>query len=108
VNGPGLIMIFWGAGNGGFTGQTTFSQSVSPRSMAVADMQGDGWPDLVVTGLDSSVNLLLNRGGRLFSAAANTYSPYAAGVVVRDFNADGKKDIAVVSAPPCKAPCSGG
>ncbi len=107
VNGPGLIMIFWGAGNGGFTGPTTLSQSVIPRSMAVGDMQGDGWPDLIVTGLDSSVNLLFNRGSRLFSAAANTYSPNASGVVVRDFNVDGKKDIAVVNTPTCKAPCSG-
>jgi hypothetical protein len=104
---PGFVLVFWGAGNGSLTGPTSFSQSTFLRSMVAADMQGDGFADLVVTGIDSSVNLLFNQGGRQFFAASNTPSAYATGIVVRDFNADGKKDIAVVNTPPCKAPCSG-
>lgn len=107
VSAGGFVMVFWGAGNGGFTGPTALSQSLFPRSMAVADMQGDGRPDLIVTGIDGSVSLLFNRGDRLFSAAANTYSPNASGIVTRDFNRDGKQDIAVVNTPSCKAPCDG-
>jgi hypothetical protein len=54
-----------------------------------------------------SIGLLINDGKGNFRAAPNTYSAMAAGIVSADFNRDGKRDVALVNTPTCKAPCNG-
>jgi hypothetical protein len=82
----------------------TFAVGNSPSSVAVADFNGDGKPDLVVTNAtDQSVSVLLNTTatgsatvtftGQQTFAVGN--SPQ--GVVVGDFNGDNKADIAVTN-----------
>ena len=74
----------------------------NPRGVAVADFNGDGHNDVVVTNNGSStIGVLLNNGSGTFSAAT-TFSTGSSsqpfGVTVGDFNGDGKPDVAVTDA----------
>jgi hypothetical protein len=90
--------------NAGFVGQTSYAVGVSPESLAVADLNGDGILDLAVADrgtyannfTDSSVSILLGNGDGTFQPAVN----YQAGsepvcLAVADFNGDGIPDLAV-------------
>ena len=58
-----------GNGNGTFQTQQTFAAGVSPISVAVADVNGDGKPDLVVANYgNGSVSVLLGNGNGTFQA----------------------------------------
>jgi hypothetical protein len=112
-----MVIVFWGAGNGSFSSYSAYSipldpalppsASFPPVALVSADINDSGNQDLAVAAEDGSVDLLFNLGSRNFRAAPNTHSPYSAGIVAADFNGDGKKGIAVVNTPPCKAPCDG-
>src|SRR5262249_22049080 len=87
----------------GFGARQAFSTGAGPFSVAVADLNGDGKPDLAVANSSSNtVSILVNTtapGATTPSFApsqdfATTGSP--ASVVVGDFNLDNKLDLAVV------------
>jgi hypothetical protein len=59
----------------------------------VADVNGDGKPDLVTTGTE--VDVLLNNGDGTFGAA-QAVGPAGSSLVVADFNKDGRPDIAQI------------
>ncbi len=69
-----------------------------PTSVAVGDFNGDGRPDLAVTGsLDGSVTILLQNADGSFTSTWNNV-PYIfglAGVAAADFNNDGIADLAI-------------
>jgi hypothetical protein len=77
-----------------------YTAGAGPVGVAVADFNGDGKPDFVVTNShDNTVSVFLNDGEGGFRPAVG----YAAGpgpnsVAVGDFNGDGKPDIAVADA----------
>src|SRR5207248_1496829 len=78
-----------------FGPETTTPGVSGATSVAVADFNADGHPDLAVTGWDG-VSVLLNDGTGTFGFP----TAYAAGginnwVSVGDFNLDGKADLAV-------------
>ena len=74
--------------------------------VVVADLNGDGKPDLVVAnhcqvlcGFGGAVNVLLGNGDGTFQAAV-TYDSggyYAQSVAVADVNGDGKPDLVVAN-----------
>jgi FG-GAP-like repeat len=80
------------------------SGGFGPNAVAMADVNGDGKPDLIVanwctdgTCVASSVAVLLGKGDGTFQAAV-TYGSgglYADSVAIADFNGDGKPDIVV-------------
>jgi hypothetical protein len=79
-----------------------FGADGTPCSIAVADLNADGRPDLAV--LNQSTNnliLLSNTTGTTanltFSAGQPITAPYAADLAVADFDLDGKPDLAVAS-----------
>ncbi|HEV2380406.1 MAG TPA: FG-GAP-like repeat-containing protein [Terriglobia bacterium] len=77
-----------------------YATGTKPCSVAVADLNGDSKPDLVVANSGSNnVSVLLGNGDGTFQAPAN----YAAGtapssVAIGDFNGDGKLDLVVSNA----------
>lgn len=93
----GTVTVLLGAGDGTFT-PTAVSPAVGslPSSIAVADFNGDGIPDLATTNAGSNtVSVLLGNGDGTFAAPLNP----AAGtdpcfIAVGDFNGDGLADFA--------------
>ncbi len=97
--GGNTVSVLLGDGTGAFTAASgsPFAVGVNPISVAIADFNGDGKPDLVTANADSnSVSVLLGDGAGGFTVASG--SPFAVGgepqaVAVGDFNADGNPDI---------------
>ncbi len=70
-----------------------------PNSLRVADLNGDGKPDLIATvDFSNRVSIILNNGGGTFTVRGNYttgYGPVAA--TSGDFDRDGKPDLAVAN-----------
>jgi len=98
---PGSVSVLLANGNGTFQAQTTFGTGPDdPVTVAVADVNGDGKPDLVVGNLTSpsSVSVLLGNGNGTFQTQT-TFATFAfpRSVAVADMNGDGKSDLVVVN-----------
>src|SRR5829696_5100488 len=65
------------------------------RSVAVADFDGDGGPDLAVANADATTVTVLLKVGRGEPAIINTHAvgTFPVSVVTGDFTGDGKPDI---------------
>ncbi|MGO9541545.1 MAG: FG-GAP-like repeat-containing protein [Terriglobales bacterium] len=94
------VAVLIGSGNGKFKKPVYYSTGVTVQSYAVtlADFNGDGKLDIVVSNADGSLSVLLNKGKGIYGAA--TVIPAASGsgagnMVAGDFNKDGKMDIAI-------------
>jgi hypothetical protein len=77
--GSNNVTILLGNDGGGFTpaAVSNYATGDLPNSPVVADLNGDGYPDLAVDNLsDGTVTVLLGNGSGGFSASAG--SPFAA------------------------------
>jgi hypothetical protein len=102
-SGGGSVSVLLGRVDGTFDGAVDYDAGTSPNSVVVADVNGDGKPDLVVADFGpnsaGAVWMLLGEGDGTFQSAVR----YIVGgqgsrcPVVDDFNADNKPDVAVVS-----------
>lgn len=97
----GAVTILLGNGDGTFGAPVSYlSGPVPSQSIAVGDFNLDGKTDVVVTSSSNTVSVLLGKGDGTFDSAL-TYSSGPGStftinsVVVADFNADGKPDLAV-------------
>jgi hypothetical protein len=93
------INVFLGNGNGTFQGPQTFSVGSGRYpgpSLAIADLNGDGKPDLVIFNLPGAVTILLGNGNGTFEAA-QTFSVDVRSAVAAtgDLNEDGRTDVVV-------------
>jgi hypothetical protein len=102
-NSPGVVIAL-GNGDGTFQYPSmTYFAGPNAGALAVADVNDDGKPDVVVVNYDTqqgygpgSVAILLGNGnGTLASPVQYDVGNGATSVVVGDFNGDGKLDLAV-------------
>ncbi len=99
---PGGVIIFSGDGNGYFSVSGSFAAGNQTFSVARGDFNADGNIDMVLANIsDNTVSVELGDGSGGFTEASG--SPLTVGntpshVVIADFNADNREDIAVTSA----------
>jgi len=103
--GTGNISILLGTGGGKFGAPTTVSvgdpNEVSPSAIAVADLNGDGIPDLALTDSGSGTIIVLLGAGDGKWMLPMTFATEAVqpnSIVVADFNGDGIPDLAFADA----------
>jgi len=98
--GYGGLGVLLGNGDGTFQTAVIYSwNGASPIFVAVADVNGDGKPDLVATNLYGDVSVLLGNGDGTFQTAVSYGSggDNNASVAVADVNGDGKADLVVAN-----------
>ncbi|MBS2026452.1 MAG: VCBS repeat-containing protein [Deltaproteobacteria bacterium] len=99
------MAILHGLGDGGFTRLASDRYAGSISGMAVVDLDGDGFPDVVATNesdatsLDQQLLVFMNAGDGTLRApvVASSTDQCAGDVVVGDFNGDGKPDVASIN-----------
>jgi hypothetical protein len=98
----GMLIVYLNNGNGTFSGPAqTATGLINPASLVLTDISGDGKLDAVVSDFGSfgvnGVAVYLGNGDGTFGAANSyTVNRRPLNVAVRDFNGDGKLDIATV------------
>ncbi len=102
----GSVLVYLGNGNGTFQTPKVLDAPAYPQSVAIADVNHDGIPDIVVISAPSedaenfvsTVYVFLGEGNGSFGAAiSTTLDEYADGLQVGDLNGDGFPDLAIAS-----------
>jgi hypothetical protein len=95
------VSVLIGKGDGTFVNQIRYSTGTGtdPVSIAAADFNGDGKPDLVVAdSANKKMSVLMNSGTGTFGAAVEyTVGNLPSSVAAADLNGDGIADIAITN-----------
>jgi hypothetical protein len=93
--GSGATMaILYGNGDGTFQAPLTYSVPVAPY-LALGDFNGDGKPDIAISG-SGEVSILINNGDGTFKIPANySISGNVQALTTADVDGDGKLDLVV-------------
>jgi hypothetical protein len=95
----GTVDVFFGVGNGTFTGPVVLPVGSGPVAIAAGDVNGDQLPDLVVGNADDqTVSVLLNAGDGGFQAqTAYPTLGFPSAVAIADLDGDHRPDLAVTN-----------
>lgn len=90
---PGSVWVYLGNGDGTFRAAQSYFPNTSSFMAAVADIDMDGNPDLLVTG-PAGLTSLIGKGDGTFTTGSTILDATDLYVVrVADINADGKPDV---------------
>jgi FG-GAP-like repeat len=99
AQGVGNVTVLSGKGDGTFQTRVSYGVGQVPTSVAVGDLNGDGWLDLAVASSDGGIFMLLGNGDSTFRSVAldpGTGPPSnPPSIALGDFNGDGKLDLVV-------------
>jgi len=90
--------VYINRGDGTLATPLTYAADIQAQSVAAADFDGDGRPDLaLINGIDD-LDILINRGDGVFTPFVNRTAPSSAVVMAAsDFDGDGRLDLAVTT-----------
>lgn len=99
-----VAVVLLGNGDGTFRSPLTYAVGAYPESVAVADVNGDGEPDLLVAFegnpslADGAVGIFFGNGDGTFQPLRTVFAgPAPVAVKVADLNGDGIPDLAVAN-----------
>ena len=92
------VSIIFGDGTGVFPSRQSHPAGLSPSRVRPADLNNDGWPDLLVANWSGGyVSIFLNdRTGNFVEMGRYPIGPYMGAVAAGDFNGDGHADFVAV------------
>jgi len=94
--GGSTLSVFTNDGFGNLSPSATLDVGLDPVGLAVADVNGDGWPDIICANVSSDTLTVLTNNRHGSFGAAGTYSVDADGpvfVAAADVNGDGYVDL---------------
>jgi hypothetical protein len=95
------VAVLLGLGTGSFSAQSIFSFGYQSSGIVCADFNGDGNIDLATSNdyYNGSIDVSLGNGAGGFANSVASYSvdPRPQSLCIKDFNGDGKNDLAVIS-----------
>jgi hypothetical protein len=97
----GSVALFINDGSGHFPTQTFFNAGSSPSAIAVADLNGDRWPDIAVansrnttcSGAQGTIDILFGDGTGGFRGAVRTGGGGYETIAAADMDGDGDVDL---------------
>lgn len=94
---PSAMFVRRGNGDGTFAAPNSYAGGSSFESVAVGDITGDGWPDVIAGGVNAGgAHLYVNDGTGHFPTRSQ-FAAAARGVALGDLNADGRLDVAIAT-----------
>lgn len=90
------MSVLLNQGDGTFSGPTDYTVPGWPACLAVADLTGDGYADIVV-GSDAGTSIFPNNGNGTFGARRDSSTQRTREVAAGDLDSDGDRDLVIVS-----------